>query len=211
MIALKSFSYNGDFLRDMQSHWDLYNKKEREPTYLHDAHDHSDIEDAEGPVTEVIFHSPEEDAHSGEDNVAKELAKNVRILCWIMTQPKNHQSKARHVKATWGRRCNKLVFMSSEEDETLPAVKLDVQEGRNTLWGKTKQAFEYVYKNHLNEADWFLKADDDTYTIVENMRYLLMDKNSSDPVFFGRKFKPYVPQLRVILVVEQDMFSQKRL
>ena len=45
-----------------------------------------------------------------------------------------------------------------------------------------------------DEADWFLKADDDTYTIVENLRFLLEDKNSSAPVYFGHKFKPYVDQ-----------------
>ena len=45
-----------------------------------------------------------------------------------------------------------------------------------------------------DEADWFLKADDDTYTIVENLRFLLEDKNSSTPVYFGHKFKPYVEQ-----------------
>ena len=69
------------------------------------------------------------------------------------------------------------------------------------------QAFEYVYKNHLDEADWFLKADDDTYTIVENLRYLLQDKNSSEPMFFGHKFKPFVPQvcLFILLVIVKHM------
>ena len=62
-------------------------------TDMHDAHSHSDIEDASGPTTEVIFHSPEEDAHEGEDVVSKELAQNVRVLCWIMTGPQNHVSK----------------------------------------------------------------------------------------------------------------------
>ena len=60
---------------------------------FNDAHDHNDIEDAKGPTTEVVFHSPEEDAHKGEAVVAQELAKSVRILCWIMTGPQNHESK----------------------------------------------------------------------------------------------------------------------
>lgn len=95
------------------------------------------------------------------ETVAKDLYSKVKILCWIMTTPANHKTKAIHVKNTWGRRCNKLIFMSSVKDNELGSVALPVHEGRDPLWDKTKHAFMYIYQHHFHEADWFLKADDD--------------------------------------------------
>ena len=105
------------------------------------------------------------------------LSKDLRLLCWVMTNPKNHILKAQKVKETWGKRCNILLFMSSVagtkwqilklidntssnriitfniflyySDPALPSIRLDLDhDGRDRLWAKTKQAFQYAYKHY---------------------------------------------------------------
>ncbi|KAK7129020.1 hypothetical protein R3I94_017292 [Phoxinus phoxinus] len=134
-------------------------------------------------------HQPGEDSH-----IADELFKKVRILCWVMTGPSNLQSKARHVKATWSRHCNVVLFMSSEEDRSFPTVGLGTGEGRDQLYWKTIRAFHYALKNHVDEADWFLKADDDTFVVVDNLRWILSNYTAEQPIYFGKRFKPYAKQ-----------------
>lgn len=133
--------------------------------------------------------------HTGEDGkLADALYKRVRILCWVMTGPNNLEKKARHVKATWSRHCNIVVFISSVDNPDFPTVGLNTKEGRDQLYWKTIRAFHYVMEKHGDEADWFLKADDDTYVIVDNLRWILASHSPEDPVYFGRRFKPYVKQ-----------------
>lgn len=47
---------------------------------------------------------------------------------------------------------------SSKSDSGFPTVGLEVPEGRNHLTGKTMAAFRYIYENHFNDADWFMKV-----------------------------------------------------
>ncbi|OWF40668.1 glycoprotein-N-acetylgalactosamine 3-beta-galactosyltransferase 1-like isoform X1 [Mizuhopecten yessoensis] len=171
------------------------------PTNVVDGHEkihqeeekfHEQMDKNIGKVKQVNF----DDSHFHKDNdkVAKDLEKKIRILCWVMTSPQNLDKKAIHVKRTWAKRCNVLVFISSTTNTSFPTVGLDVSEGREHLTAKTMKAFKYVYEKHFNDADWFVKADDDTYMILENLRYFLQSYSRDDPVYFGHHFKTIVKQ-----------------
>lgn len=126
-----------------------------------------------------------------DDNVARQLSARVRVLCWVMTQPINHETRARAILSTWGSRCNRLLFMSTAEDPVLNTIVLPLAgaESRDQLWNKTSAAYRYVYEHHRDEYDWVLRADDDTYVIVENLRYLLSGHSPDQAVYFGCKFR----------------------
>jgi hypothetical protein len=49
-------------------------------------------------------------------------------------------------------------------ESTLPAIGLPLPgpESRTQLWNKAKLTFSYIYDHHLNDYDWFFKADEDT-------------------------------------------------
>ena len=61
----------------------------------------------------------------------------VRVLCLIVTAPQHHQDRARHVKLTWAKHCDRAVFVSSEADPTLGQVIAVPQAvSYNQLWDK---------------------------------------------------------------------------
>lgn len=59
-----------------------------------------------------LKHSSSEDYHAGEDQVARRMTNEIRILCMIVTH--NDKTDAiKQIKNTWGSRCNKLIFIST--------------------------------------------------------------------------------------------------
>ncbi|XP_059145658.1 glycoprotein-N-acetylgalactosamine 3-beta-galactosyltransferase 1-B-like isoform X2 [Physella acuta] len=133
-----------------------------------------------------------------DDMIAQELRQAVRVLAWVKTAADSLDSldsldsRALAIKQTWGKRCDVMIYFSTVEDLEFPAVKLGAPGGAEV--GTTMAAFQYVHEHHLNQADWFMKADDSTYVVMENLRFFLADKNKSEAVYFGHLFSRRVEQ-----------------
>ncbi|EDW54063.1 GM18371 [Drosophila sechellia] len=115
-----------------------------------------------------------------------DMTEEVRVLCYVYTKPTNHKTQAQAVLETWGRRCNKLIFFSSRTDVNLTgSVELPVSPYFRESWLKTKMALKYLHDHHLNDADWFLEADDETYVVMENLRYMVYPYSPELAIYFG--------------------------
>lgn len=111
----------------------------------------------------------------------------VSILCLIPTESASLETKAAVINTTWATRCDFLQFVSDKEDpsNTLPVMLIN-STGRASLWGKTKTMFSML--NESLAYDWVLKADTDTYIIMENLKNLLSHYNCSKPLLAGSMY-----------------------
>lgn len=123
---------------------------------------------------------------------SKHVASNNQslvIMCLIFTTVEQYDRKALAVKLTWAKRCNFYAFFYSKKNHIHldGAYALDVPEGREHLTAKTMKAFSVAYDKYHEKVDWYLKADDDTYIIMENLRHLLSKYDSNRPIYLGHK------------------------
>ena len=124
-----------------------------------------------------------------------------RICCLILTSPKTFLTRARAVNNTWGPRCDRYYFITEFSNQTLLPTEFqagshlpiapikNIPVGYNHLTRKSSLALLFASEKHLNEFDWFIKADDDTYLLVENLKSFLREQNASEPITFGYNFK----------------------
>jgi glycoprotein-N-acetylgalactosamine 3-beta-galactosyltransferase len=124
-----------------------------------------------------------------------------RLCCLIVTAPQYLPTRAKAVNDTWGPRCDRYFFVSefprasmTREQiriaDRLPIAPIpNITSGYDHLTQKSTLALLFAYEHHRNACDWFVKADDDTYLIVDHLRTFLSKQNASEPVTFGYNFK----------------------
>ena len=92
--------------------------------------------------------------------------------------------------------------MSTNEDANLGAIKLDVEDGRDGLWTKVKLACKHIFLNHFDSYDWFMKADDDTFVVIENLKAMLSEYDTNEPIHFGHYYKELGVSFYAIILLQ---------
>ena len=133
---------------------------------------------------------------------SRSTANTVRICCLIITRPTDLSIRARAVHETWGPRCDRHFFVvenftndniTSEQIDFIQQLPIlsagNTSTGDRHLLQKVNVALLSAHEHYINDFDWFVKADDDTYIIVDNLRAFLAKQNATEPVTFGYHFK----------------------
>uniref|UniRef100_H0Y1U9 Glycoprotein-N-acetylgalactosamine 3-beta-galactosyltransferase 1 n=1 Tax=Otolemur garnettii TaxID=30611 RepID=H0Y1U9_OTOGA len=167
-----------------------------QPKILHnDLHaKHSDDNGENHLEGQMNFNADTSKNKDENTEVTELLYQKVKILCFFIIGSQNLEKMGKHVKAIWVQSCTKVLFMSSKENKDSPTVELKTKEGRDQLYWKTIKAFHYLHHHYLEDADYFMKVDNNIYAVVDNLRWLFSKYDPKEPICFGRGFKPYVKQ-----------------
>ena len=136
--------------------------------------------------------------------------KYPRIYCIVLTIPQNLKTKTKLIYDLWVNKCDGHKFISIIPDEYLnnhPNIELinktgfeinigfDVlqppnymKESYGKLTDKIFNAFKYIYQQSP-QFDFYLKADEDTFIFVDNLRSFLSTKDRKSPVTYGYNFR----------------------
>lgn len=152
------------------------------------------------------------------DSEYDKYRQQTRIFCFILTTPSTISTKGRTVYEAWANECDmkKFVFKfptsfvkdnpllyfgnfnyksngSIDVNHLLEPENLSNESGNHRrVTEKVFATLAYAYTTY-SRYDWYLKADDDTFIFVRNLRKFLADKNSTEPVTYGYNFRVRVP------------------
>ncbi|XP_076877072.1 C1GALT1-specific chaperone 1 [Brachyhypopomus gauderio] len=107
------------------------------------------------------------------------LTQQVRVYCIIMVTPKIlvHWATAND---TWSKHCDKSAFYTSESSKALEAIDLMEKDE----WTRLRKAITHAYEN-AGGLRWFFVARPTTFAIIENLKYLVLVKDPSQPFYIG--------------------------
>jgi len=119
--------------------------------------------------------------------VAESSSTRCKILCFVPTY--DHDKARRRVRTisnTYGKKCDGIVFYGDYTDDKYHVIEVGSQDGsRDFFIEKTYKGWLMIHRKFRDSYDWFVRVDDDTLLIVENLRAYLDTVPLNLPQYLG--------------------------
>ncbi|CAB3409405.1 unnamed protein product [Caenorhabditis bovis] len=112
------------------------------------------------------------------------------ILCLIHTATPSHETRAKTILETWAKRCDDyLLFTDSPMNTSIPHIYWPLLTSRDHSWEKIRRVFKHVHTKITKKYDFYLRADDDAYILMHNVRKFVANYSPTDPHYFGFRWR----------------------
>ncbi|XP_061590533.1 chondroitin sulfate synthase 3 [Cololabis saira] len=131
---------------------------------------------------------------NGSRTAGRQAGRPRRFLyVGVMTAQKYLRSRAAAAQRTWAASIpGRVQFFSSagsggvDVGVPLPVVALDGVDDSYPPQKKSFMMLKYMHDHHLQQYEWFMRADDDVYIRGEKLELFLRSLNSSKPHYLGQ-------------------------
>ncbi|EGT37634.1 hypothetical protein CAEBREN_00045 [Caenorhabditis brenneri] len=135
---------------------------------------------------------------SGIENSAStlKLPTSGQLFCFVETSEKHYADRVPSVASTWLPKCDNGRFFTKTPlpDTKMPfsTVYRNLEDSYYDLFRKTLLGFYYSYAYISKDFDWYLKADDDNYYVIDHLKDYLNTLDPSEPLYLGYRLKPFL-------------------
>tara|TARA_B110000003_G_scaffold223713_1_gene224160 strand:- start:5143 stop:5874 length:732 start_codon:yes stop_codon:yes gene_type:complete len=117
-----------------------------------------------------------------------------------MSTRSSERAAKKSIEQTWGARCDLLLFI----DQDTEGMRIDWDDNYGALARKSHQVWTLIHRKYGEQFDFFMKADFDTYILMENMIKYLGSFDHRQPYYLGKqllhpKFGPFVAGAAVVM------------
>jgi len=123
-------------------------------------------------------------------NYNNNIRDSNKILCIVRTIPA-YYDRALSVYKTWGKDCDKIVFIANNFTTKLPIIVYDKIVGYSNITDQTYDMIPKVYEAYPY-FNWYYFADDNTFLHFKNLKMFLNDKSHEDDYLYGEHFNDYL-------------------
>nr|XP_002131640.1 chondroitin sulfate synthase 1-like [Ciona intestinalis] len=113
-----------------------------------------------------------------------------RLYVGVITAEKFLPTRSVAVNNTWGNQADKLEFFAANgtpEEYGVPVVSLEgVSDHEYPPQKKAFRMLQHICTHHINDFEWFVRADDDVYMRVELLKQFLTQIDAEKMIYMGQ-------------------------